>query len=120
MLDACTAVVRTTSERILAHMQSTQAETQSALARVSAAAESGDVEAVVLAHAEAQALTSAEVPPQVRLRTDLGYVVECFDDVPREWLMVDEKRLLAHIKETQGTVPVPGVRITRTERVVTK
>lgn len=116
--DTCTAVIRACTDRMEKHAHELAAERRLALAAVTAAVQSGDTDLVRVEHARAGALAPA-LPPQVRLYTEVGFVVEDLSLVPREWMVLDEARVLAHVRATQGTSPIPGITITRTEKVRT-
>jgi hypothetical protein len=71
-------------------------------------------------HAQLQTLQATVVPGGVRLRVDYDYEVISFDEVPREYLVVDDKRVRDTIKDTAGTVEIPGIRVVRKHTVVAK
>jgi hypothetical protein len=65
-------------------------------------------------------LQAQVVPGGVRLRIDYDYEIVDFDAIPREWLTIDDKRVRAHLKETAGTVQIPGLSIIRSQKVVAR
>lgn len=66
------------------------------------------------------AVSNPVLPTQVRVRVEFGFEVESFEDVPRDFLVADVSRIMQHIKDTQGTQAIAGIRITRKEKVTTK
>lgn len=67
-----------------------------------------------------EVLTAAVVPGGVRLVQEYSYELVDFEQVPREYLMLDDRRIRATLKATCGTQEIPGLRVVRTTAVRTR
>ena len=113
VLETLTQALRTVDDQILLRADARKSQ----IAELAAAPSAVPAET----HAALTAvLASPEVPGQVRLRTDYGYEIEDITQIPGEYWCLDESKLLAAIKASCGTVQIPGVRVVRTSKVVTR
>lgn len=71
-------------------------------------------------HAALVAVARPDIPSSTRIVVDFFYEIESFEDIPREWLMLDVERVLEFYKTTAGTGKIPGLKSVRKERLVTK
>jgi hypothetical protein len=118
LLDTLESVVKACTTRLLDHARAAAEAQRQALAAVAVAAQSGDMALARVEHERAQNL-APNLPPQVRLETKVLPEIEDIDLVPREWFVLDLKRLTELGERTQGTAVVPGVRWVRVEKVRT-
>ena len=114
VLDTLTQALRMVDDQILARANARKVQIQE-LATAAPSSPPADTHAALTA-----VLAAPEVPGQVRLRTDYGYEIDDITLIPGEYWCLDESKLLAAIKASCGTVQIPGVRVVRTSKVVTR
>jgi hypothetical protein len=101
-------------QKIASAHEAIAAENRRAMFAAQEAMRAGDVRAAALA-----TTTIAEKPQVEGVRTREAWTFRVVDArlVPREFLVVDEKKIRAHIA-AHGNAPIPGVSIEKTTQVV--
>jgi hypothetical protein len=114
-LDAYGEAEAILKQKIAAAHAAIAAENRRAMLAAQAAMQAGDVRAAALATA-----TIAEKPEVEGVRTRETWTFRVVDArlVPREFLVIDEKKIRAHVAEHGDSRPIPGVAIEKTTQVV--
>ena len=111
--ETCESIVRTCTDRLQEYANAQAAARTQALQAVNFGDRSPEVLAV--AHGD----TAAPLPPEVTTRTKFGFKVVNLDEVPRAFMVLDEKLVQQYIDAKKGQCTIPGLEVFEFQKVQT-